>query len=232
MSRNLKKKGKKKAPTTKALAERIHKLEKSPELKFHDSSFGPSGIVGTGIAWNSICLIPQGDDVEQRSGNKITTKYLTIRAEFQGLSTSLADRFCRIIVFWDSAPNGASPVVSDANVATQALLDANGATLSPFFSYRNLRTGKRYKILSDTIHKLEPKVVNTFNVATGATVTVVPSYAFMTKTMRLGRVVSYLGGSNAITDLSQNGLFVAFLQDGATAFANVFGTSRLAYTDD
>lgn len=222
----------KKAPTTKTLAERIHKLEKAPELKFHDSQFGPTGLTGVGIAWTSICLVPQGDDVEQRSGNKITSKYVSIRATFQGVNTALGDSFVRCIVFWDSAPNGVNPVIVDNNVNTMALLDSNAGVVPGFYANRNLRTGKRYKILEDTVHKLEPHCVQLFTVATGNTTQVIPPYAYYQKYVRLGRAISYSGVGAVISDLTQNGLFVAFLQSSTSGFCNIYGSSRMSYTDE
>lgn len=229
------KKGKKtyskKRPTTKALADRIHKLEKAPEVKFHDSAFGPTAIVAGGITWTSLVLVPQGDDVEQRAGNKITTKYLHLRTDFQGSATALGDSFVRVIVFWDKAPNGFNPVVVDNLANSQALLDSNIGVLSGFYAYRNMRTANRYKIMSDTTHKLEPHAVAGFNVATGATTSVVPPHSFTIKNIRLGRSVVFSGSTNAITDLSLNGLYVAYLQNVTATFANVAGTSRITYTD-
>lgn len=231
MSKKTNKKNAKKTPTNKDLAERIHKLEHMPELKFHDSSFGPTVMTAAGITWTSIPLIAQGDDVEQRGGNKVTSKNLSLKVEFQGSSTRLGDSFCRMIVFWDTSPNASNPTVWDSAVSTQALLDGNGGTITAFNSYPNLRTAKRYKIISDTVHKLEPHAVGTFTVATGVTTVVIPPYAFAKKSVRLGRTIAYSGTTATIGDLAQNGIYVAFIQDGTNFFGNVVGSSRMSYTD-
>lgn len=92
-------------------------------------------------------LIPQGDDVQTRTGRSIKLAGIMLRSHYYPNAASTASNLIRIIMFRDNFQSGIAPVASDI-LASPITVD----------SFRNLATANpgRYTILMDRIIKLSP----------------------------------------------------------------------------
>lgn len=92
-------------------------------------------------------LIPQGDDVQTRTGRSIKLAGLMLRSHYYPNPASTASNLIRLIMFRDNFQAGVAPVASDI-LAAPITVD----------SFRNLATANpgRYTILMDRIIKLSP----------------------------------------------------------------------------
>ncbi|AUM61794.1 capsid [uncultured virus] len=111
------------------------------ELKFVDVAAAAyvADTTGTVTLLNGVA---QGDDFNQRTGRIMDFKSVSIKGLLQPVDAITGTSFCRIIVFWDSQPNGATPVVTDFLVASTAI------------SHNNLNNRSRFKVLLDEQHAL------------------------------------------------------------------------------
>lgn len=89
--------GKRKRPTTKALARRVRKLELAPELKYFDTSNAQQYVDYDGII-HDLCEPPQGTTFQQRSGDEILVKSVTIRGH---LNYTANWSNALVVLFWD-----------------------------------------------------------------------------------------------------------------------------------
>lgn len=92
-------------------------------------------------------LIPQGDDIEDRTGRSIKLAGLMLKSHYYPNAASTASNLLRLIMFRDNFQAGIAPVASDI-LAAPITVD----------SFRNLATANpgRYTILMDRIVKLSP----------------------------------------------------------------------------
>lgn len=92
-------------------------------------------------------LIPQGDDIQTRTGRSIKLAGLMLRSHYYPNAASTASNLIRLIMFRDNFQAGVAPVASDI-LAAPITVD----------SFRNLATANpgRYTILMDRIIKLSP----------------------------------------------------------------------------
>lgn len=162
--RRFKKSKRKRRPTNKPrtkvdkkLSRRISRLENSIETKYIDSTVSePMDVAGASYA--VISGMGQGDDYNQRIGNKITSKRLYLQYRlFVPASDSPA--LIRFILYWDNQFNsgnfsqlftGTSPT---PEILSSALLDDRSGMISVNAPY-NINTKQRYKILYDTTHTM------------------------------------------------------------------------------
>lgn len=111
-------------------------LRAAPELKYNDlvSATYVSDTTGTVTALN---LIAVGDDNTNRDGRQVTNKSVHIQGLLQPTDNTTVPNLARLIIVWDSQPNGALPAVT-------ALL-----TNSNSISATNLDNRERFTILRD-----------------------------------------------------------------------------------
>lgn len=83
-----------------------------------------------------------GAELYQRVGRKMYMKSLHLRGFVNNIATSVQD-IGRIIVYYDSQPNGVAPTIQ------QLLQDSTAAALTSALSEINLQNRQRFKILRD-----------------------------------------------------------------------------------
>jgi len=98
-----------------------------------------------------LCIPTIGADMTNRVGRKICIKSLYVRG-YVGVSAavsapaaaSVAGQVARMILLWDSQPNGSSPAITD-------ILQSSGVS-----SQINLNNRERFKILADKVYVFDP----------------------------------------------------------------------------
>lgn len=141
-------------------------LNKTPksELKAFDIAEIASvfKLVGTPPTFNTLNAQINGAELYQRVGRKTYMKSLHIRGYISNIITTTQD-MGRIIIYYDSQPNAAAPLITDL------LQDSNAAAGTTAFSEINLINRQRFKILRD-YQVLLPSVTNTAGVLTNLTI--------------------------------------------------------------
>jgi len=145
----------------KSLSRRIRKLEKAPELKYHTyiSTLTPTA---SGIAYSLISSIPDGDNYNERIGNQIISKRLSMQYRLifdpqDGVASQI-----RCICGWDTQVNGTAPFTlftgtsPTASDLSNALFD-DRAGMPNIMAHYNENTKARYKILYDKTHTVNFK---------------------------------------------------------------------------
>lgn len=189
----------------------------SQELKYVDTAI--SAIASTdGTAADTIILLNNvnlGDTSITRDGNRIALKSLEVRGR---IVASLADTLpheVRLIVFWDSSPNGAG-IPTWAQVMT-----AQNASSG----FPNVAGKSRFTIISDT-----SMPIGTFVIASGnASAPVVHTYH---KYFPLSVAVQYSTATG--TDINSGALYFAVLGTGTVVSSDTStftGAARVRFVD-
>lgn len=139
-------------------------------------------------------LIPQGDDVQTRTGRSIKLSGVMLRSHYYPNPASTASNLLRLIMFRDNFQSGIAPVASDI-LAAPITVD----------SFRNLATANpgRYTILMDRIVKLSPY---------GSTNT----SAVVNKYFNLKNHVRYLGTTGATNQNGQGQIYFMSYADNVS----------------
>lgn len=171
------------------------------------------------------CLnsIPLGADQYQRVGRKVTNKSLHVKGSII-LSSSDALTFLRLIWFYDTQANAASPVISDL------LQNSNSAATTDYLSEVNLNNRDRFKILRE----MRWYAADTTGIGAVSQATVAPTAteSIIDLFIPLGGVETmYNGGTNGdIRDIQTGSLNFVCLSSSVTTAEIVFN-SRLRYSD-
>lgn len=185
------------------LKKAVKKIQNDEELKHKDtqSSVSPA-TAGTFILLNDIAV---GDTPTTRDGNDITSTSIQWRIRIVSDVDALAGFMLRHIIFWDAQANGAAPTLAE-------LLDLTVATSAVIAPY-NRDTQKRFKILHDSTHDVNPDIVLAFTVATGVTTSVGSKRLHEIGRQQTSRIVKYDGSTAAIADIVTNSLYSVWISD-------------------
>lgn len=142
----------KKQPTTKALAKRVKRLERLPELKYELVGINytyPAGTTGDVL---NLTTLSQGDDQDNRVGNEVIAKYYNMRIRMQKGYGFTGQSF-RTIIYWDTQLNQTGVPYESGTTGEigETLLDFSLGS-SPMFQLHNPRTSQRYKVLYDKVY--------------------------------------------------------------------------------
>lgn len=122
-----------KARPQKSLNAKVNELLRDRELKWLDTSI-------TALAQGLIAPInnvPLGDDSVSRDGRKIVIKSIQLRYGLAGTAAASATATPRVVIVYDTNPNGVLPVFGDI------FTDATGT------SFQNLNNRERFKVIYD-----------------------------------------------------------------------------------
>lgn len=198
----------------------------APQKKYFDTGYSATSIDANGTILTSPCLVPGGSTDTTRVGNKINICNFDIKISFSldkptNITAGILSNNVRMILYVDKQTNGAA--ATPANILTGA---------SPtIFSFRNMDTVDRFRILADKYYNLEPKTAvaigaldNTANISAA-----VGAFRMIRKSFKLNLPVHYDGVTGAITELKSNNL-------GILLITNVTGTNfsanaRIKYYD-
>lgn len=173
------------------------------ELKFHD--YTASANFDFNGAMYNITSIAGGSGENQRNGNSIFVRYITLRGIIAA-NTSVAYNTCRMIVFIDKDSSGAVPTAAD-------LLATTGTGYAPIAPL-NDDNRKRYKVLTSKTMSLSPSDYN------------LPFKSYIP----IRHHVRY--NSPTFNDYDKGQIYVLFISDQNTAVPLFTLYSRVAYHDN
>jgi hypothetical protein len=168
--------------------------------------------VDVGGSWSvtneSLCDMGVGDESNQRNGNSIRAKSISIKYDVRAQSNATAFRF---ILFIDNASNGASPVGTD-------LLDIANTSVPVLTRYNPDYAGQRFVILKDMTITVDPqgiqRVINSIFI-------------------KLSHHVKYNKDTATAADYATGHLFMAYVStDSAENGPIVNMNSRFSYIDN
>lgn len=257
------------APSNYQLNKKIKKIQQDEELKYLDRVIPVNGVanpdgsgilpepseilniisVGTSQYSNRIGGVVKNTSLQWRG--ILYLDHLNVENEDPVEPFEYGRPMVRMIIYWDSSPNGAghqligSPVTNGAeslldNTATVGSSNAAASNILLPYSQATVGAG-RFKILYDktfTFNRAQSSV-NLANTTT-ATPVFVPTYPsiFIKGKIKLSRKTFYTGPAATIGAISTNGLYVAFIstldaniaQDRLLVSGQTF--FRLYYKDD
>lgn len=187
----------------------------SPELKYNDIAVAAYAADTTGSI-TCLNLTAVGDDNTTRDGRQINNKSIHVQGLLTPNDSVAGPNWARLMLLWDTQPNGALPAVTD--ILTAATSTAN----------TNLNNRQRFIILRDI--KLAQGIND--NTATMAYSNGNNTYTVDTFIPLGGLKTTYSGTTAAITSVSSNALLMLTIGSQAAGSAGTFGvTTRLRFTD-
>lgn len=191
------------------------------ELKVNDIDTTTYNVSTTGSF--TILANPQlGSDMNGRIGRKVTLRSFYIKGRIQienagALTVSVAPaQQCRMIVFQDMQPNGATPAVTDL------LVSATPA------SHLNLNGRDRFKIYCDKEFVFDPMLTTATLSNFNRTVGMVRKYK------KINMDMVFTGSAGTIADIASGALYMFWIGSQAAAAntdCNFIGATRVRYSD-
>lgn len=191
-------------PSRVPLASRGYRPNRT-ELKVFDTAVATYNVNST-VVFTSLCIPQLGSDMNNRIGRKINLKTVQIRGFLRIGSAAIqppaqsevAAQFIRMILVWDSQPNGAVPT------AIQLL---NTAVPE---SQLNLDGRDRFKVIRDKMYTLGPYVFDSASSTYNTERTAVPVKIF--KKINLESIFSTSTG--VVADITSGNLLIMWLGTG------------------
>lgn len=205
-----------KIPKVKNIAKSVRKIQRKEELKHVDSSIGKAMGLTTAPSLLNGVPISATATTTSREGNDITSTSLQFRYACVADANVAGPTICRVLICWDSQINGGTPSVGE-------VLDIGIITDAVFAPYAR-ESQKRFKILYDRVHFLQPVVYDATSL--------IPYGAYVYKKRKLGRTVKYNGSGSTATDMVTNGLWLFTLSDQPSNVPNIVFGSRFYFKDD
>lgn len=187
----------------------VKKIEQSAEKKFFDVSAVFQFADWVGVV-HPLAQIAQGTGVSERIGQKIKSKYMTVRGSIQMNNSAVdPDQVVRISLLEDTESDGLTPGYSD-------IYSTTGTALTPYAPQSFTNHG-RFKILRTKTLTVQRN---------GESVKAFKMYVPLNK-------VLYYDGTGAATNTKKN-LLLAFSSDIATASNPPYYTfyNRLIFEDN
>lgn len=218
-SKSYRKKGyysKSKKPKDKTVSHKIElvdkkvkKLQKDVELKEYPTTSSYHDINNQMQTFYLLNDIPGGSSEFQRTGNRVRCTSLRITGEIERSENSTVPNTVRMLVLWDSQPNGADPPLTDVNFG---LFNepANTSSMWQLATY-NLDNQQRYKVLLDKRMVLNANFVRVDN-------KVFPTRHLFNHYIKLSRDTIYVDSGSTIESITKNALYVVFCSDIAPSF--------------
>jgi len=196
----------------------------TPEKKYLDTTVGSTGISVTGsLVGNGFTVVPLGTGDKERIGNKISVCNFDLKFTFSlddqtDDTTETVRGNVRAILYVDKQTNGSNAAVTDI------------LTTAAIYSFRNMDTVDRFKILMDRTYNLAPQ--NAIATAAGDKHIDVGNFGWKKKSVTFKNLlpVYYGGSTGAITEQKSNGIGMILISDLATI--NYTLNARLKYYDN
>lgn len=210
----------------------------TPELKWHDTGrnltvldTAPSAANPAYFYVGSLVNISAGDAGNQRNGNKIQAKKITIRGKVaidpnsDGTNANIvADAHTfRVFLAIDTQGNGAPPTFNQ-------IFEVSPNNDGQLFDYNKLSSTGRFKVLMDKFITV-PKCHVVYD---GSNYHSYGNNVFFKKTVPLDLAIRYSDNADNVTSIQKNNIFLIVMCDAsATSFTNMkFGfRSRLRFKD-
>ncbi len=186
------------------------------ELKFLDLASATYACDTTGTV-TALNLVAQGDDDNNRIGRQIYCKSIRVIGHFIPQSaTATASTLARVMLVWDSQPNGALATITQILNASTSL------------THTNLDNRERFTILRDTFTPL-----GSFSNTASQAVSGAPTVACINEYIKLGgQKVTYSNTTGVIGSVATGALLMVTISDLASGTGyNFNATTRLRFTD-
>ncbi len=126
----------------KTLSKKVHRLERTDELKQITLGISATGITTTPTTTH-LTAVATGNDHNNRDGNELSLKYLQFDAILTANgSGSLADQLMRVVIFQDKQQEEA---------VTPTVADVFGTASPSIYEVQNFVDRKRWRILYDRV---------------------------------------------------------------------------------
>lgn len=213
------------------LEREVKKNRPEEELKFVDEYSAGVPIIPAGVYNTPLTPQPaQGSADNNRIGNEIFVKMYRTHLKITANSGVMGTTNVRCIHFIDKECLGALPDVF-TSVSKFALLN-NTIVTDPVLMPYNLDTlGNRYRIIKDKVYTFNPNVVQSFNVATGATTAYCPDQKVIDTKIKLNMKVKFVNNAGSIADIIGPTPFMLLLSDQAVLQPIYSVTARTTFTD-
>lgn len=211
---------KKRVPSNKTLSKQIKHIKNDLiELKYVDVYTASTNLTSTPSNFNGWNLIANGDQADERVGDKISPVSLILRWSITTVTALVLPMKVRMFVYWDTQTNLAVPLansVFDTSIITDTV-----------FAPRFQQFIDRYVFLYDKTF-----TINTMQQGATAGTTTLPFGVSGIIKLKLGRVIRYIGAIANINTISSNSINVAYVTDSATTGqANLELGGRMYFRD-
>lgn len=203
-------------PKVKNIAKSVRKIQRKEELKHVDEFISKAMGLTTAPSLLNGVPISATATTTSREGNDITSTSLQFRYAVVADANVPGPTICRVLICWDNQINGGTPSVND-------LLDIGVITDAVYAPYAR-ETQKRFKILYDRVHMLQPTVYDATSL--------IPYGSYVYKKRKLGRTIKYNGPNATVSDMVTNGLWLFTLSDQPSNIPNCVFASRFYFKDD
>lgn len=159
--------------------------------------------------------IAAGSDFNQRIGRKITIKTVQIRGHLLHQTATASNTLARVLVVYDSQPNGTTPSSTD-------ILTSGSSQ-----SFMNLNNRDRFRVISDSTFSLGDRNITATQAVQGS-----PSTALINVYKRVDLPVIFDGVTGGIGDIQTGAIWVLCVGDQAANNAyNAAIACRVRYVD-
>lgn len=202
-----------KGPVTAKRAQNIARqeakrcMQRLAEKKHNTYAVGHGPVSATGNV-DSLTIMSQGSSAVTRTGNQVHISMLDITG-VGSIAVGSAGDLVRIIVGWDTEPNGTAVTVGTV---------LESAALQAAYNKDQVKPGGRIQIISDKTMDLNAMTATVGNRLT--------PYRFKKK---LDKVVYYQSNAGTISDVLKNNLFV--LSISLSGLATTAMNAQICYTD-
>lgn len=223
----------KRVPTNYQLNRKIKKLQTDEELKYVERYFtrildDDKTTSGQAYQLDLVNGVAVGANATSRVGNQIRATSLHIRYSIQvnpAFPTTTPPN-CRIVIFWDRQANQALPELYGATNSASLL---HTTVAPPIYAQTNVNNWKRYKLLYDKVHVLEPYDIQSPVVAVRNN--------YFKKKIKLNRIIQYDDSTGDNTAISTNALWVAAFSTAPYSATDIYKPVlhlcyRFYYKDD
>ena len=206
------------------------------EVKWYDTSelkttwaLAANGIPSA-IYIDSLNRIAQGDNGNQRNGNKILVRKLTLRGTCEAYQNADADFtdtvpgevYFRWMIFIDTQANGANPVLTD-------VFEQNPTGADQFDIFNSLTETGRFKVLMDKFIRVNA-ANPMFNTQTHET-HVQNRLTHFKKTINLNLPIVYSDTSSNMAAVRNNNIFMVIFNGHGVEHLGINFRARLRFTD-
>lgn len=160
--------------------------------------------------------IAEGTGLSQRIGRIVNWTSVQIRGILQPVDGQTDATYCRVLVVWDSDPNGAAPTMTDIFTASTSL------------SYNNLNNRDRFRIIADESHAIGgTRDASGTAIAQSPTVMTIDRYVSLPKLQTV-----FQGALGPIANIQHGAMWLVTIGDRAVGNGGTFSLAcRTRYVD-
>lgn len=159
--------------------------------------------------------IAAGDDYTERDGRQVTVKSVQIQGRVFSADNEVLNCFTRVMLIWDSQPNGAAPTMANFFLTTTNACN-----------FMNPNWMNRFTVLADVKNVTGLVLTSASPIAYSPNVHVVDCYR------KVNRVTQYMGTDALIGSIATGALWMVTIGDQAAGSGSTYNMSvRVRFTD-